>query len=983
MSEAAGKKAYNAPVTAAPKNPVPPSTSNIPVAAAAATAPPPAPVASAGESNVWNQVSGKWDRVVNQGLNGMPVGAAQPSAPPSTYSQVPGATPQLPAGASQYEREIYDVMKMNGISLEEAKKRHARAKAFEAGQVASPGAAVDPATGQPYTSQRMGVVYDPASGTYKDPLTNNFYGGWDPTKGNIFTADQKAAITTMFASPNKGVITSEDTDLAAEMIGAGITSALENPLPHANSKSGVSSFDQTNGAGEGEEWTTQYPPEVQEILDSIKAQATSLQDTNDEMSKLLDDQKTRSEARYKANVGDIHAQAEQQIEDQKIANKQAEAMVKTRMASLGATGSTQEMQYLRDTISGGERALRDIANSERKAVNEATMAFEDNDLELAFKKLEFAESRRKEYTDLLMKQQEVKTTFENQLMQKMQFKKQMRQLDLQERELNQKSALESAKMMIESGAKPEDIPDETYQALSAENGVSVSQMKAMMYTAQKSVNIQNAKDMADVYKSAVDIAAGLPIGETMNLPLPDGGSLAITGQMSMSGKTETFTATLGTNKYGPPGQYILAKDTQGNVVNAQYIGEHYVAPQINPETGRWTVYDPNTDTETEVFNSGQYGEGDAALGTATSYVNGLTAQGFRVTQEPGEGFSHKNLTGWDVAMPDGTEVMTPQINGKVVGVHKYNGNLKRSSGSNNDYGNYVDVQDIDTGAIYRFGHLSEIGVEMGQIVDPSMSVGLSGNTGFSTGNHLHVEMRTADNHAVTPNRNAPKQDESAEPSLYAQYLEANPGKKWQYGVDKEGVPVGKTDRANAEAWYAKEQEKRLKETEKKTRPLESGQSNTLAGGRNLTEGPLLTELEDLINNNEKLFGPVRGVWESNNPLAEGATVQDNFKRATQIIGSYLEGGVLRAEDEIKYRKMLPQLTDTPEVARDKLEGIRELLTAKHNSYINAYRDSGFDVGAYVKPKENPPAGSIWVQDREGNVGSIPLTEFDSSIYTKL
>jgi murein DD-endopeptidase MepM/ murein hydrolase activator NlpD len=66
----------------------------------------------------------------------------------------------------------------------------------------------------------------------------------------------------------------------------------------------------------------------------------------------------------------------------------------------------------------------------------------------------------------------------------------------------------------------------------------------------------------------------------------------------------------------------------------------------------------------------------------------------------------------------------------------------------NGYGNYVMVRHYN-GVETLYGHLSEVNVEVGQLVKAGQIIGLGGNTGRSTGPHLHFEVRYEGN-AIDP-----------------------------------------------------------------------------------------------------------------------------------------------------------------------------------------------------------------------------------------
>lgn len=111
----------------------------------------------------------------------------------------------------------------------------------------------------------------------------------------------------------------------------------------------------------------------------------------------------------------------------------------------------------------------------------------------------------------------------------------------------------------------------------------------------------------------------------------------------------------------------------------------------------------------------------------------------------------------------------------------------------------------------------------------------------------------------------------------------------------------------------------------------------------------LDNIEVTLKNNEAIFGPAMGrVGGANAYDTQAQTVDAQLRSASQSFGRLMEGGVLRKEDEEKYRKMFPQLSDTPEVAKNKLAIVRNLLVSKQNGDIDALGAQGYDVTGFQR-----------------------------------
>lgn len=93
--------------------------------------------------------------------------------------------------------------------------------------------------------------------------------------------------------------------------------------------------------------------------------------------------------------------------------------------------------------------------------------------------------------------------------------------------------------------------------------------------------------------------------------------------------------------------------------------------------------------------------------------------------------------GQDYAAPEGTPLKAMGA-GTVVGAGPMGG-----------YGIYIDIEYTD-GSVSRYGHLSSVSATVGQEVAPGDVVALSGNTGTSTGPHLHMEIHPGGGEPIDP-----------------------------------------------------------------------------------------------------------------------------------------------------------------------------------------------------------------------------------------
>jgi murein DD-endopeptidase MepM/ murein hydrolase activator NlpD len=114
---------------------------------------------------------------------------------------------------------------------------------------------------------------------------------------------------------------------------------------------------------------------------------------------------------------------------------------------------------------------------------------------------------------------------------------------------------------------------------------------------------------------------------------------------------------------------------------------------------------------------------------------------FGYRRNPFGGRSYEFHSGMDIDGENGDGVIAP-AKGMVV-----------KAGWQGGYGNLIEI-DHGNGLITRYGHLSRIGAQVGDMIERGQLIGLIGSTGRSTGPHLHYEIRLGDK-AINPRRFLP------------------------------------------------------------------------------------------------------------------------------------------------------------------------------------------------------------------------------------
>ena len=137
----------------------------------------------------------------------------------------------------------------------------------------------------------------------------------------------------------------------------------------------------------------------------------------------------------------------------------------------------------------------------------------------------------------------------------------------------------------------------------------------------------------------------------------------------------------------------------------------------------------------------------------------------------------------------------------------------------------------------------------------------------------------------------------------------------------------------------------------------------------------LEDLRDVLKENEQYIGPLRGLQRLN-PYSDARKAQAKIDLVRQRVGKALEGGVLRKEDEEKYKRILATLNDTPETAVAKIDGLVQTLQSDLDTYQAELRRGGRKVAAEEKPPatQQSSAGLVKLKAPNGDLRLVPADQ---------
>ncbi|MFA4931058.1 MAG: M23 family metallopeptidase [Patescibacteria group bacterium] len=182
-------------------------------------------------------------------------------------------------------------------------------------------------------------------------------------------------------------------------------------------------------------------------------------------------------------------------------------------------------------------------------------------------------------------------------------------------------------------------------------------------------------------------------------------------------------------KYKSDVEEIKKWNDVGNGISA---GQKIILPggQVPPPPAPVTVVNNSSNSNNSSYNYTAAPDYSAAPGGAGTGQFGWPTSGMTITQYFGATSFNPWHTGIDIDSRSGWDIFASDSGTVTTAVYGWGGG----------YGNHVII-DHGNGYQTLYGHLSALDVSVGQYVSQGQRIGTMGSTGWSTGPHLHFEIR--------------------------------------------------------------------------------------------------------------------------------------------------------------------------------------------------------------------------------------------------
>lgn len=281
---------------------------------------------------------------------------------------------------------------------------------------------------------------------------------------------------------------------------------------------------------------------------------------------------------------------------------------------------------------------------------------------------------------------------------------------------------------LQEGVPLETLPEEDVSEESTEAAVDESRNTITIYTVENGDTISGIAQKFNVsvntirWANELNSKDSIKPGDTLTI-------LPITGIQYKVKNGDTISAIA--KKYDADSKEILTFNGFDDAKGLK-AGMEIIIPNGEPATPVVAKKEvkASTSTKTSTTSSSTTSEKSSTSSPVSTGAYVLPIPGSILTQ----GIHGTNAV--DFGAPVGTTIKA-SLAGEVI--------LAKGNGAyNGGYGNYIVIKHSN-GTQTLYAHLSQVQVSVGETVSTGEVIGKSGNTGRSTGPHLHFEVRGATN----------------------------------------------------------------------------------------------------------------------------------------------------------------------------------------------------------------------------------------------